>query len=45
MIKRTPTRIHRPSSRIDRLRPAAQPDWYKRFKQLAATTGHLIKLK
>ena len=47
MIKITKTFPNgkRPSTRIDRLRPAAQPGWYKRFKQLTMLAGNNLKLK
>jgi len=34
MIKK-PVGGHRTSARIPKIRPASQPGWYKRFKQLA----------
>ena len=44
MNKRT-TPINRPSARAPKLRPAAQPGWYKRFRQLAALADKHFKVK
>jgi len=44
MIKKVPN-INRPSHRIPILRPAAQPGWYKRFRQLAARAGKTFTTK
>lgn len=44
MIKRT-TNINRPGARAPKLRPAAQPGWYKRFRQLAALANKGFKVK
>ena len=45
MIKKSFPKVKRPSTRIDRLRPAAQPGWYKRFKQLSLLAGNNFRLK
>lgn len=43
MIKRiTPMR---PSGRAPKITPPANPNWYKRFRQLAAIAGNRLKLK
>ena len=44
MIKK-PTRINRPSARIPRLVPPVRPDWFKRFRQLAALADKHFKIK
>ena len=44
MIKRT-FNINRPSARAPKLRPAVQPGWYKRFRQLAAMADKHFKVK
>jgi len=47
IIRRNPLSrgIFRPGGRIDPLRPAAQPGWYKRLRQLSKLTGNNLKLK
>lgn len=37
--------VPRPGGRIPTLRPAAQPGWYKRFRQLAARAGKTFTTK
>ena len=37
--------IQRPSAKIPKLRPAAKPGWYKRFRQLAALADKSFKIK
>ncbi len=44
MIKR-PISIPRRASRNPYLRPAARPDWYKRFRQLAQRAGKTFTAK
>ena len=44
-VNRPATRIPRPGGRIPTLRPAAQPGWYKRFRQLAARAGKTFTTK
>ena len=34
----------RPGGRAPKLRPAAQPGWYKRFRQLASTAGKTLRV-
>ncbi len=36
---------YRPSTRIPKIRPAAKPGWYKRFRQLAALADKSFKVK
>ena len=43
--KRSPFSINRPSGRIPKLTPPAQPGWYKRFKQLASIANKPFRLK
>ncbi|MBR5170235.1 MAG: hypothetical protein IKW85_06670 [Muribaculaceae bacterium] len=38
MIKK-PIGTGRPTGRIPKLRPAARPGWYKRFRRLVKLTG------
>ena len=45
MIKKQFPKGKRPAIRIDKLRPAAQPGWYKRFKQLSLLAGNNFRLK
>ena len=35
----------RPGGRAPKLTPPANPDWYKRFRQLANIAGKRIKVK
>jgi hypothetical protein len=44
MIKK-PFNTGRPAARIPKYRPATQPGWYKRFRQLAAMADKTFKLK
>lgn len=44
MIKRT-FNTGRPATRMPKIRPAAQPGWYKRFRQLAALADKNFKVK
>ena len=44
MIKK-PFGIQRPSSKAPRLNPPANPDWYKRFRQLATLAGKQFRIK
>lgn len=44
MIK-NPKRIHRSKARMPRLTPPVQPDWFKRFRQLAALADKHFKIK
>lgn len=44
MIKK-PFNVPRPGGRIDRLRPASPPGWYKRFRQLAARADKSFRVK
>lgn len=44
MIKKS-FNFSRPGGRIDKLRPAANPDWYKRFRQLASRADKSLKIK
>ena len=45
MIKKPFPVNKRSQVRIDKLRPAAQPGWYKRFRQLASAAGINFKVK
>lgn len=41
-----PTRNNRlKTMRIDKIRPAAQPDWYKRLRRLSKLTSTPFKVK
>lgn len=44
MIKK-PFGIQRPGGRAPRLTPPTNPDWYKRFRQLAARADKRFKIK
>ena len=44
MIKK-PFNTGRPAARMPKIRPASQPGWYKRFRQLAAMADKTFKLK
>lgn len=39
------SRINRPLTRMPKLRPAARPGWYKRFRQLAALADKQFRIK
>ena len=45
MIKKPASRPQRPAMRIPTLRPAAQPGWYKRLRQLASRAGKTLDCK
>jgi hypothetical protein len=46
MIKMKPTlNNHRGTMRIDKIKPAAQPGWYKRLRQLSRLTTTRFKIK
>ena len=32
-------------ARIPKIRPVTNPDWYKRFRQLAKLSGNIFRLK
>jgi hypothetical protein len=32
-------------ARIPKIRPAGNPDWYKRFRQLARLSGNIFRMK
>lgn len=32
-------------ARITKIRPVTNPDWYKRFRQLAKISGNIFRLK
>jgi hypothetical protein len=42
-INKTP--VNRPTGRIPKLTPPAQPGWYKRFRQLAAIAHNHFRIK
>ncbi len=44
MIKKT-IHIKRNRSRAPKIRPGVQPDWYKRFRQLASLADKSFKVK
>ena len=44
MINKQP-RHNWQQARIPKIRPAANPDWYKRFRQLAKLSGNIFRLK
>ena len=44
MIKK-PFNINRRTTRAPKWRPAVQPGWYKRFRQLAAMADKTFKVK
>ena len=44
MIKKT-IHIKRNRSRAPKIRPSVQPDWYKRFRQLASLADKSFKVK
>ncbi len=44
MIKK-PFNIPRPGGRAPKIRPAVQPGWYKRFRQLAMRAGKTFTTK
>ena len=44
MIKK-PFPTQRPGGKVPRLTPPTAPDWYKRFRQLAAIAGKQFKVK
>lgn len=44
MIKK-PFNSGRPATRMPKFRPAAQPGWYKRFRQLASKADKPFRLK
>ena len=43
--KSTPFSINRPTGRIPKLTPPAQPGWYKHFRQLASLANKSLHLK
>jgi hypothetical protein len=44
MIKR-PLKSPRPTGRAPKINPGTRPDWYKRFRQLAALADKTFRLK
>ena len=45
IINKNGKRSFGPGMRIPRLVPPAQPDWYKRFRQLASRADKRFKIK
>ena len=45
MLIKKPLNTRRRQSRAPRIRPGVQPDWYKRFRQLASLADKSFKIK
>jgi hypothetical protein len=44
MMMKNPINITRPGGRVPKLHPAAQPGWYKRFRQLTIAAGKTLRV-